>query len=94
MNKWSVIYRSGGSKRCFWRRVLNSFNGIGNAIDTASELERAGYKAFVRETKDLDAIGLPIGWEAGCVDWEHDYIEVSSNQTYWVSRDIYDGDRS
>ena len=39
----------------------------------ADRVERAGYKAIVYKVSELDRIGLPVGWEAGLVDWDSDY---------------------
>lgn len=81
---YTVAYRSGGTHRCYWRRVLVRFTQQG-AADMQETIERSGFKALVYKTASLDAIGLPIGWESGLVDYERDEIRISALETF-VSR--------
>lgn len=79
---FSVVYRSGGTHRCTWTRILDSFDETG-AKARAAEIELGGRKALVFETSSLDAIGLPVGWEPKLVDWQADHIELrGSFQTF------------
>ena len=61
---YSVAYRTGGTAHCQWRRVYETFTTLEAANDCAARTERMGYKSNVYKTNELDAIGLPIGWDA------------------------------
>jgi hypothetical protein len=79
---YAVIYRSGGTHRCTWTRCLVRFTELQKAFDLKEELERMGYKALALRTEVLEAIGMPIGWEANSVDFEKDVVEVNQFQTF------------
>jgi hypothetical protein len=81
---YSIVYRAGGTDRCSWRRVGYAFADVASANAFASDTERAGYKALVMPTAQLDAIGLPIGWTPAHVDHERDTIVVRSHDTLHV----------
>jgi len=63
-NTWTVVYRTGGTARCAWHRVLDSYPNETSARSKASEIERMGYRALVFITRQLDAIGMPEGWDS------------------------------
>ena len=64
MKTYTVIYRTGGTLNAKWHRTLGRFTDYKKAVASANEIERQGYKALIQDTKMLDAIGLPEGWEA------------------------------
>ena len=72
-----IAYRTGGTHHCQWRRVLDAWETRERANAEAAKMERMGYKANVYEAAKLDAMGLPVGWEAGAVDWEADHTFMS-----------------
>lgn len=80
---FAVIYRRGGKMACEWHRILERYETKDAAKAKADEIERMGYKALVTTYSSLESIGLPIGWEAGCVDWEKDSIGFGSELTTW-----------
>jgi hypothetical protein len=81
---YAVIYRTGGTKRCEWRRVFVVYRTLDAANAGVERLERMGYKALRFEAATLDAIGLPIGWEPKSVDFERDQIIVDRYATLHV----------
>lgn len=60
---FTVIYRRGGPAACSWHRVSLTFPTREEANDLAAEIERMGYKALVHETRQLDLVGMPQGWD-------------------------------
>jgi len=83
---YEVIYRTGGTHYCTWRKVLNKCTDRSEALQVAKDLERQGYHALVRTTKELESIGLPVGWEYGAVDWENDEVTVTPYETVHIKR--------
>jgi hypothetical protein len=79
---YSVVYRSGGTHRCFWTKVLTTYENAVAAFNESDRLLRAGYTSMVFLSDALEKIGLPIGWEAGSVDWKKDIVRISAFQTY------------
>lgn len=63
MNTFTVIYRTGGTKRCTWRRTTPVLTREA-ANKRRDEVERMGYKAITHKTDELDRIGMPEGWDA------------------------------
>lgn len=61
---FTVVYRTGGTLRCVWRRC-SAVETMGEANKLFQSLARQGYKALVYRTAELDAIGMPEGWEGG-----------------------------
>lgn len=68
---YTIVYREGGTHRCRWTRLPRDFDDMGEAQDYAWRVELMGYKTLVHETKNLDVIGLPIGWDTStpCEGW-------------------------
>lgn len=62
---YTVVYRKGGTHNATWHRTVE-FTRLADAHESVDELNRAGYKTHVQETRILDAIGLPVGWCAHC----------------------------
>lgn len=60
---FTVVYRTGGTENCVWKRSLTVVKSV-EAIAIKESLERAGYKALIHKTSQLDKLGMPIGWEA------------------------------
>jgi hypothetical protein len=58
---YTVVYRTGGTLRCEWHRVADTSHAI--ALKDQAEIERMGYKALIFDTEQLNAVGLPEGWE-------------------------------
>ena len=83
---YSIVYRTGGTDRCSWRRVGYAFVDVASANAFASDTERAGYKALVMPTAQLDAIGMPIGWTADSVDYERDTVICEMDRTVHVKK--------
>lgn len=59
---FTMIYRTGGTERCTWRRCLATLD-LTEAERQAADCERMGYKAIVHHTDRLNAVGMPTGWE-------------------------------
>lgn len=85
---YSVVYRTGGTLQCTWRRVFTVFTSESDALAQAAQIERAGYRAVVHETAHLNSIGLPIGWEPHSVDYERDKIECDRYVSRWTSSEL------
>lgn len=60
---YTPIYRTGGTKRCTWRRVEAQPTKEA-AQAKAAEIEKMGYKTLIHVTRILNVIGMPTGWEA------------------------------
>jgi hypothetical protein len=60
--KYELVYRTGGTKNCQWKRVLGVYEPE-QAIAKQVELQRAGYFSLMAEAGWWDKIGLPIGWD-------------------------------
>ena len=82
-NTYYIAYRVGGTKLCTWRKVLEAYASHDEALEKAQEIERMGYKTRIFSYRELETVGLPIGWEAGLVKWDQDKIEVSQFETHW-----------
>ena len=61
---YTVIYRTGGTENCKCRRQNKNMLACGAARPLADDIERMGYKALIHRTADLDAHGMPEGWDA------------------------------
>ena len=68
---YTVIYRTGGTERCTWRRTFVAHRTRESARKMADDIERMGYKAIIHVTRELDVIGLPEGWYAADYLVEH-----------------------
>ena len=79
-----VIYRTGGSKKCMWKRMFGAFN-LKEAEKQKEMLERLGYKTILTQLDHFEKIGMPVGWDPESVDWENDSIEYLENETFWTS---------
>lgn len=82
---YTVIYRTGGTRSCTWRRLFARYTYT-EACRQADAIERQGYHTRVEIARELDAIGLPVGWQPGYVDWDRDHIEYEPHRTYWEAR--------
>jgi hypothetical protein len=82
-NTYFIAYRIGGTASCKWRKVLEVYATRQEALDKAHEIEHMGYKTRIFTRHELEVIGLPIGWEAGCVNWDKDSITVTPYETHW-----------
>ena len=60
---FTVVYRTGGTENCTWRRTM-AYATREEARESAASVERMGYKALVHKTHEIDAIGMPEGWDA------------------------------
>lgn len=60
---FTVVYRTGGTSNAKWRRCV-AVTTRNEAETMASELYVAGFKAIVFITSQLDAIGMPVGFDA------------------------------
>jgi hypothetical protein len=85
MAAYAVAYRTGGPSMCRWTRIDEEFT-LAGATTTVAEMLRAGRKALIFKAVSLDAIGLPIGWEAGTVNWERDSVSIGRFHTEHVIR--------
>lgn len=83
---YEVIYRTGGTHHCTWRRLYYRYKDRSNAVAKAQEIERMGYKSAIRTTEDLERIGLPIGWNFDAVDWDNDEVTVTPYETVHIKR--------
>ena len=83
---FEVIYRTGGTHYCTWRRIAFKHGSKGIAEEVDKNLERQGYHAEVRTTKELESIGLPVGWTSDAVDWETDEVTVTPYETVHIKR--------
>lgn len=81
---YSVVYRTGGTQRCQWQKLFNTCQTIEQANANVERLERMGYKALRFETRVIDTIGLPIGWEPKSVDYARDTIIVDTYATLHI----------
>jgi hypothetical protein len=83
MQTFTIAYRSGGTSNCVWTRVLEVYGSHAEARAAADDIERMGYKVLIYKTDSLNAIGLPIGWDAQTViDPQH--VTVSQYRTTHV----------
>lgn len=60
---FTVIYRTGGTMNARWHRCA-SVATHEEARKMQDEIKRGGRKALIHNTRLLDAIGLPTGYEA------------------------------
>lgn len=60
---WTVVYRTGGTLNCVWKRAL-PVRTEAEARTLRAQCEVAGYKAIIHDTAVLDVIGVPEGWNA------------------------------
>ena len=81
---YSVIYRTGGTHRCEWRKLFDTCQTLEQANANVERLERMGYKALRFETDKLELIGLPIGWTPKSVNFERDQIIVDQYATLHI----------
>ena len=82
-NTYQIAYRIGGALSCKWRKVLAVYDIHQEALNKSHDIERMGYKTRIFTKHELEVIGLPIGWEAGCVNWDKDIITVTPYETHW-----------
>jgi len=82
-NTYQIAYRIGGTASCKWRKVLAVYDTHQEALNKSHDIERMGYKTRIFTKHELEVIGLPIGWEAGCVNWDKDIITVTPYETHW-----------
>lgn len=61
---WTTIYRTGGTTRCRWHKTTPQVRRE-DADAMRADLEKAGYRALVHDTRLLNSVGLPEGWEPG-----------------------------
>jgi hypothetical protein len=59
---YAVIYRTGGTERCQWQRVVGTFTSE-QAHDGVEELARMGYHALAVNAARLERVGMPEGWD-------------------------------
>lgn len=59
---YEIIYRTGGTERCTWRRVSGHFTAE-EAANQEPQIERMGYKTLRYKVGVLDVVGMPEGWE-------------------------------
>ena len=85
---YSVIYRKGGTMRCEWWKLFNTNQSEEHALANKERMERMGYKTLIVKTKDLEVIGMPIGWEPGIIDWENDKIMVDQYRTLHIAKEL------
>ena len=62
MQAYTVVYRTGGTENCEWKRTSN-FSSRDEADRVRAETERMGYRALVFTAHNIDAIGMPQGWD-------------------------------
>lgn len=82
---YSIVYRTGGAKRCEWRKLFSEYQTTEQANANIERLERMGYKTIKLESDKIKIIGLPIGWEPNLVDWESDQIIVDQYSTLHIA---------
>ncbi len=63
-NTWTVVYRTGGTALCQWRRVFDTYTDESAARKVAEEIERGGRCALVFISRQLETIGMPEGWDS------------------------------
>jgi hypothetical protein len=85
--EYVVDYRTGGTLRCKWHRVLGRFT-LADAQSKRDELMQAGYAALVMGANSAQALGLPVGWSASSVDWDRDTITYGDGVTEWTSHKL------
>lgn len=61
---FSIVYRTGSPERCAWHRVLDTFPSKDATREKRDEIERMGYKTLIFRTYELNALGMPEGWNA------------------------------
>jgi hypothetical protein len=70
--RYTYIFRQGGRDRVRWRRTLESWKTAQDARQAAEETEAMGYACRVYKIADLEAHGLPVGYDGNdsWQDWE------------------------
>ena len=61
---YTVIYRTGGYASFEWKRIGTDFQTKADAKVKADEIERMGYKSLIFSTRQLNAAGMPEGFDA------------------------------
>jgi len=69
MLTWTVAFRTGGTENCEWEKTV-SFLLKSDALEAKEAIEKGGRKALLFDTKQLNDIGLPVGWDAKDRGWE------------------------
>jgi len=62
---WTVIYRTGGTDNARWR-AMQPCRTRYDADVMADYCARMGYKPMVFVTAQLNALGMPAGFDASC----------------------------
>jgi hypothetical protein len=87
---WDVVWRVGTPSACSWERLGRATTRAHaeRVVDNITEhvVEHFGWPGFLARavtTRQLDLIGLPVGWDAESVDWERDEITYAARKTTW-----------
>ena len=85
---YRIVYRTGTSLSCRWDLLPDVYESRTNAqvaAEYACRRLRASL-ALVKTQREIDVIGLPIGWEPQMVDWDLDTVAyVQGEYTEWRS---------
>lgn len=63
---FTVAFRTGGRENVTWKKTV-AFLTRGEAVTAKAGIEKGGRKALLFDTDQLNAIGLPVGWDANDV---------------------------
>ncbi len=85
--RYVVMYRTGGTDDCRWTLMTPRYP-LADAKMAMEDITRMGYKAIMRSEEDFKVTGMPIGWEAGLVDWERD--EIRAGEGWTQHRRVFD----
>lgn len=59
MKTFTVIYKTGGTKRFHWHRMFESYRTYEDAQRKAFEITNMGYETLIHDTDLLNSIGVP-----------------------------------
>lgn len=82
VDTYVLIVRYGSETECMWERAYAPMSH-GAAVELQQYHEAKGRRAIVRSKRDVDTIGLPVGWEPKGIDWERDEIAYYPTHTHW-----------
>ena len=60
---FTVAFRMGGRENVTWNKT-SAVDTVAEAIQLKEGIEMGGRKALIFDTDQLNAVGLPVGWDA------------------------------
>lgn len=75
MLTWTVAFRTGGTENCEWKKTV-SFLLKSDALEAKEAIEKGGRKALLFDTDQLNANGLPVGWDVKDRGWEGNWLGI------------------